>query len=156
MPDDRKLTLDDRRLNQLIAAFSGNIPKARVGILGGKNSRASEKGNVTNSEIGARHEFGGGNMPKRSFLRVPLSDHLRPALEKAGFFDEQSLQQVIKDRSIFPWVKKIAIAGLDVVLGAFETGGYGKWKPSNMASKKVHMTLVETQQLRNSITEDVV
>ncbi len=52
-------------------------------------------------------------------------------------------------------MKRIAIVALDVVLGAFATGGYGKWKPSNMEHKKVHMTLVETQQLRNSVTEEV-
>lgn len=148
------VTLNDKRLRELIEAFSGQIPVARVGVLGGKNARAKDF--QTNAEIGALHEFGGTKMPKRSFLRTPLTDLLKSWLEKAGMFDEASLSRVIKERSIFPWVKKISVTALDIVLGAFETGGYGKWKPSNMDHKKVHMTLVETQQLRNSITEDVV
>lgn len=150
------ITLDDARLSQLIKAFSGKIPEARVGIMGdGNKVRANDKG-LTNAEVGAMAEFGGKKTSKRSFLRVPLIDHLKPALEKAGLFDKDSLDRVIKEGSIIPWMKKIAIAGLDVVLGAFATGGYGKWKPSDMSRKKVHMTLVETQQLRNSITEEVV
>lgn len=148
------VTLNDKRLRELIEAFSGQIPVARVGVLGGKNARAKDF--QTNAEIGALHEFGGAKMPKRSFLRTPLTDLLKSKLEKAGMFDEAALARVIKERSIFPWVKKISVTALDIVLGAFETGGYGKWEPSNMDHKKVHMTLVETQQLRNSITEDVV
>lgn len=148
------VTLDDKRLRELIDAFSGKIPVARVGVLGGKNARAKDF--QTNSEIGALHEFGGANMPKRSFLRVPLTDLLKGKLEASGAFTEAALKRVIKERSIFPWVKNISEVALDIVLGAFETGGYGKWRPSKMSRKKVKMTLVETQQLRNSITEDVV
>jgi phage gpG-like protein len=148
------VVLEDKRLRQLIKAFSGQMPTARVGILGGGNARASDF--TTNAEIGALHEFGGANMPKRSFLRTPISDNLKGALEKAGLFEKASLDRVIKEGTIIPWVKKIAISGLDIVLGAFATGGYGKWKPSNMARKANKQTLVETQQLRNSITEDVI
>lgn len=148
------VTLDDRRLAQLIKAFSGQTPVARVGILGGKNARSDPFS--TNAEIGAAHEFGTSRTPRRSWLRVPLIDNLKNYLEKAGMFDEAALQRVIKEGSIFPWVKKIALTGLNVVLEGFATGGFGKWKPSNMTKKKVHLTLVETQQLRNSVTEDVV
>jgi phage gpG-like protein len=154
LSDDQTIGLNDIRLKKLIEAFSGKTPVARVGILGSTNARGSEFS--TNAEIGALHEFGGAKMPKRSFLRQPLTDHLKERLEQAGMFDPAALDRVVKEGSIGPWVKKIALTALDVVLGAFETGGYGKWRPSRMSRKKVKMTLVETQQLRNSITEDVV
>lgn len=152
--DNKKgVALEDKRLKQLIKAFSGKMPTARVGVLGAKNARSDFS---TNATIGAKHEFGSGGSPKRSFLRVPISELLKGRLEKAGLFDERALMDVIKTGSILVWVKKIAVVALDISLGAFASGGYGKWKPSNMARKKVKMTLVETQQLRNSITEDVV
>lgn len=148
------VTLDDRRLKRLIDAFSGQIPVARVGVLGGgKTARAGDA--TTNAAVGAAHEFGTSRTPRRSWLREPLIDHLKAALEKAGAFDAKALDEVIRTKSIFPWMKKISVMALDVVLGGFATGGYGKWKPSNFRYKKVQMTLVETQQLRNSVTEDV-
>lgn len=150
------ITLDDERLTKLINAFSGKIPTIRVGIMGGgKNVRSDDKGS-TNAEVGAAHEFGTSKLPRRSFLREPLINFLKKRLEAAKFFDEESIKLVIKEGSIYTWMKRIAILALDIVLGAFETGGYGKWRPSDMRNKKVHMTLVETQQLRNSITEEVV
>jgi len=148
-----EIVLEDRRLKQLIKAFD-EAPTIKVGILGGKNARVGDF--QTNAEIGALHEFGGAKMPKRSFLRVPLTEHLNKRLEQAGMFDQAALDRVIKDGSIFAWMKKISVAALDVVLEAFATGGYGKWKASDMRRKKVQQTLVETQQLRNSITEEVV
>ena len=45
--------------------------------------------------------------------------------------------------------------GESIVQDAFSTGGFGKWKPSRMENKQTKQTLVETQQLRNSITSDV-
>ncbi len=151
---ENKVVLNDKRLKALIEAFSGKTPVARVGIFGDGKPRA--KGFATNAEIGALHEFGGKNTEKRSWLRIPLNDHLKAFLEKAGLFDKSALDRVIKSGSLVPWVQKIAVSALDVVLEGFATGGFGKWKPSNMARKKVHMTLVETQQLRNSVIQDVV
>lgn len=82
-------------------------------------------------------------------------DHLAKRLEEAGFISKESIKAVAKTKSVRPWFLKIAALCESIVLGAFETGGFGKWKPSNMKRKKVHMTLVETQQLRNSITSEV-
>ncbi len=52
-------------------------------------------------------------------------------------------------------VKKVAVVAEGIVAEAFDTGGFGQWPPSDMTHKKVHQTLVETQQLRNSITSEV-
>lgn len=132
-----------------------DIPVIRVGILGNK-SKASKRSTASNASIGVKHEFGQDGMPQRSFLRMPLIERLQPELEfKTGLLTEASIKQVVKERSLKSWMLKIAIVCEAVIADAFDTGGFGKWRPSNMKFKKNKQTLVETQQLRNSITSEV-
>jgi phage gpG-like protein len=167
------IKLETKGLDQLLKALKAKPPVARVGILGEKTNRIEGKktltfaevqslstprkgGNVpTNAEIGASHEFGTSQLPQRSFLRVPLTDRLQKEMEASGALDKAVLAEVIRSGSVVPWLKKVAVLAEGIVIQAFATGGYGKWKPSDMRHKKVHMTLVETQQLRNSITSEV-
>lgn len=142
----------NENLDAFIKAL-GTVPKARVGILGAKNQR--EEAGKTNAEIGKKHEFGEDGMPKRSFLRMPISTKLRKEIEDSGGFKPEVFQKIIDERSLREWVKKVAICAEACVAKAFDTGGFGQWKPSNMDNKKVHQTLVETQQLRNSIISEV-
>lgn len=146
------IELKNKGLNQLIKAFKGKLPIARVGILGG-SARGEGQSNAT---IGAVHEFGSEKMPIRSFLRMPLTEMLESKIENSGAYDPKVLKEVIRTGSIVPWVAKLGILGEEVVQDAFNTGGFGKWKPSNMSYKKNHQTLVESHQLRDSITSDVV
>ncbi len=142
-------------LKSIIKALKGKKPKARVGILGTTTRR---DGN-SNAFIGACHEFGTSTIPQRSFLRMPISEKLPGALEASGAFSEQSINEIIQSGSLVPWVQKIAILGERIVLDAFHTSGFGRWaplKPETMERKRVKQILVETQQLRNSITSEVV
>ena len=149
---DQTVELKDEGLKALIKAFK-NIPKAKVGILADKNAR--KEGANSNVQIGRKHEFGDHEVPKRSFLRMPITDNLQKYLEKSGAFDKEVLAEVIRLKNITPWVEKMAITAVAIVSEGFDTGGFGKWKPSNFENKKVHLTLVETQQLRNSIGYEV-
>ena len=160
------IKLSTKNLDQFVKALKGKMPVARVGILQNTTSRTAtqtqnksgkfeSKGNQTNAEIGIAHEFGTEKLPIRSFLRVPLADNLQTYLEKSGAFNKSTLRTVVKEGSVREWVQKIAITAEAVIADAFDTGGFGKWKPSDMKHKKVHQTLVETQQLRNSITSEV-
>lgn len=146
------ITLKLDGLDKLLKALKAKPPVARIGILG-ESSR--EGGGPTNADIGAIHEFGGAKTPMRSFLRMPLTEELPAALEASGAFDEETLKQVIKTGTVVPWVQKVMIVAEGVVGEAFATGGFGKWPPSNMAGKKNAQTLVETGQLRDSITSEV-
>ena len=155
------VSLNTKGLDKLLKAL-GRLPRARVGVLGDKAVRgASEhdgekkESGPTNAEIGAAHEYGTSTLPQRSFLRVPISDNLSKALDNAGLMDKDAVKKVLAEGSVVPWLKKIAIVAEDIVLQAFDNGGFGKWKPSNMKNKTNHQTLVETQQLRNSITSEV-
>jgi hypothetical protein len=129
-------------------------PIVKVGILGDGVIRST--GGPSNTQIGMKHEFGTTELPQRSFLRMPLIEKLDFALSRAGFFSENTAEEVIKTKSVGKFFQKIGFTAVAVVLDAFNTGGFGQWKPSNMKRKKVRQTLVETQQLRNSISSAVV
>lgn len=148
MSDD----LDTKGLDNLIKALGEEQPIGRIGVLGNGNQRKDEN---SNAEIGAKHEFGDDKLPIRSWLRMPLIDKMQDALDSSGAFDKEASRQVVQEKSVTPWLKKVMIVAEGVVLDAFATGGFGKWKPSNMKYKKNHQTLVETQQLRNSVTSEV-
>lgn len=155
MSDSDTVELNIKPLEQLIKALK-DPPVARVGILGSKNYR---HGGSSNATIGAAHEFGTTSIPQRSFLRIPIQENLQKRLEAAGALDEQVLKQVIKTGSVVPWLKKVTVIAQGIVLDAFHTGGFGKWaalNPATLKRKKVQQILVETQQLRNSITHEVV
>lgn len=148
--------LENKNLDKLIKAFK-KMPEGRIGILGksGKNSRDDETGS-SNAAIGMSHEMGVSDMPIRSFLRIPLAEHMGEYLSDAGLADDQVVNRVIKEGNLIPWMEKVMITAEVVVQDGFASGGFGRWKPSLMAHKKVQQTLVETQQLRNSITSEVV
>jgi len=140
-------------LKHLIAALK-NPPKVRVGVLG-TGARSGDSGQ-SNAEVGARHEFGAEGMPIRSFLRMPLTEKLQQSLDQSKAFDDETLKEVAASGKLNPWMEKIGLIAEQIIAQAFRTGGFGKWKPSDMKRKKVHQTLVETQQLRNSIVSKVV
>jgi phage gpG-like protein len=139
-------------LDQLLKALKGKQPTAKVGILGGEGR---SDGSLSNSEIGAFHEFGTSKVPQRSFLRIPLTANLNKALEQSGAFDPETLREVVNNGTITPWLEKVAVVAEGIVLDAFDTGGNGLWPPSDMTHKKNKQTLIETQQLRNSISHEV-
>jgi hypothetical protein len=103
------------------------------------------------------HEFGMGNMPQRSFLRIPISQNLARELENSGAFTPEAAKQVIKQASMVPWLESAAAVALKIVSDAFDTGGFGKWPKWKTKGYKnnANMILVDTQQLRNSITSEV-
>lgn len=158
MADDT-VVLETKGLDQLIKALKNGMPRACVGILGSKTIRGKTQGNQTNAAIGAIHEYGSPakNIPIRSFLRVPISEHLNKKMESSGALDETVLKEVVKSGTVVPWLKKIAILAESVVHEAFETGGFGKWPGwKNPNYKNNHGRILEdTGQLRDSITSEV-
>ena len=161
-----KITSDS--LENLIKAFKHQKMYAKVGILDDKNARDDAIGNTTtrsgdsgesqsNATIGLKHEFGSKKLPKRSFLRMPLIEKLSDKISKSKLLKNgHTMKKVIDEGSLHPLYDLIGGVGQDIVLEAFETGGFGKWTPSDMSRKKIHQTLVETHQLRDSISFEVV
>src|SRR4051812_24455481 len=152
MSDTVELNL--RGLDKFIKSLKGDLPTVRIGILGNGTARRGDK--QSNAEIGYKHEFGASGMPMRSFLRVPLTDHMQEYLDKAGAFDPDAFKNVIKTGSIKIWVQKIAVIAEQIVQDGFASGGFGKWaawKPGYQ--NRTGQILVDSQQLRNSITSEV-
>lgn len=152
--------LEVKGLDQLLKALKVKPPTCRVGILGSHTNRKSQGSNTpTNAEIGAAHEFGAPSrgLPIRSFLRMPLSDHLNKELERSGALTQAEFKEVIRSGSVLPWLKKVAVVAEDVIRKAFDTGGYGKWTSwkNSSYSNNANMLLVDTTQLRDSITSEV-
>lgn len=136
------------------ALKEGTHERVCVGVLGDKASRSGDTGE-TNASIGAKHEYGLDGMPVRSFLRMPMMLKLNDSLKNMGAMDANTLKEIINKSKITLFLKNIGIVAENVIQDAFHTGGFGQWKPSNMQFKTNHQTLVETQQLRNSITSEV-
>ena len=174
MPSD-DIKMNFKGLDALLEAFK-NPPTVKVGILGGGvrssdpkerekatgkfSSKSLGKGEVaapkTNAEIGAIHEFGEFGMPVRSFLRVPIATELNDVLnDETDLLKPETLKELVETKSLVPWLKKIGAAAELTVQDAFDTGGRGMWLPSNWSKKKNAQTLVETTQLRKSITSKV-
>lgn len=151
MSDDDAVVVNTKNLDKLIKILKKKVTTIQVGILGGGQQR-SGKNTVSNATIGSYHEFGTSKLPRRSFLREPISDQLPSRLENSGAFDKEVLKKVMESGDTIPWLEKIAVLAEGIVADAFDTGGFGKWIPSNMKDKKNQQTLVETTQLRNSIT----
>ena len=142
----------------------------KLGILGDKNNRDSTE---TNSFIGSVQEYGSKTMgiPSRSFLRVPIYDNLPKKLNKIGKVLMDSLtKENIKDA-----YDKLGKIGEAIVQQAFATRGFGKWKansdftvkggwmrnkksgkPFFAKGKKSDVPLIDTGELRRSITSKVV
>lgn len=158
MSDETTVNINHWWLDHVIKMLANKTPTARIGVLANQTTRSVTgvgKNNPNNAEVGAAHEFGTSTLPVRSFLRMPISTMLQKRLESSGAFDNDTLSEVVKQGSVVPWVKKMAALAESIVLEAFDTGGFGKWKKSNMDHKKTKQTLVETQQLRDSITSEV-
>lgn len=173
---DKTVELNVKGLEQLLKALKAKPPKARVGILGATpranapseithaqltakrtiKQGAKKQATTSNAEVGAAHEFGTEHLPQRSFLRVPIADRLTKEIESSGALDKDVLANVVKQGSVKPWLEKIVVLAEGIVAGAFASAGYGKWPSWKTGySSKTGNILVDTQQLRNSITGEV-
>ena len=152
---DEETTLNTKGLDKIIKAFKGKMPEIRVGILGS----SPRPDGTSNALIGAVHEFGSParNIPQRSFLRKPLTENLDKALQNNGLLRKQSLDMVFQEGNFDRFVSLIAQTAEQVVLESFEKSGPGwpAWK-SPTYSNNTGQLLIDTNQLRNSITSEIV
>lgn len=102
--------------------------------------------------IGAVHEYGGGNNPVRSFLRLPFK---QKEAEIGGALLQQFQAVAEGRRDVFTALSRVGIAAVNIVKEAFRTGGFGQWPKLTDATveRKGHDDILEdTRVLRNSIT----
>lgn len=133
-----------------------------VGILKGKTSRSNKgKSNINNATLGACMEFGMvyNQTPPRSWLRMPVMNVIKgfnKLIESNKDVYEKALLKKGGTRSLFIG---LGHAALTAIKGAFNSSGYGTWKPnapSTMRFKKRNTPLKDTLQLKNAVSFRIV
>jgi len=164
------VNIDTTKLEVLEAALGRHF-KTQVGILGDRNSRATISrassgkskvtahetlANLTNAQIGYINEFGSYalHIPPRSFLRVPLMLYLKDKLNEAA----SKINKAIEQADVHRAYAVLGIAAEAVVQDAFKDSGPGwdKLSPKTIALKGSSAILIDSGQLRKSITSKVV
>lgn len=139
--------------NEKVGGKSGN---RKVPVVQGKSV-------MSNADIGLIHEKGSpvNNIPRRSFLEVPLTMKMPGIMSKLDTWFSDSF----KSGSIDLVYKRLAKVAEGIVLQAFPTSGYGTWPALKRGSTNVagygrhggdEAHLIDTGQLRQSISSRVV
>lgn len=175
MPAKSKMIVNLGKLKNIQKEMQSNYV-VKVGIMGAKASEmhqtttgASFKvGNrdvkrvvssgLTNVQLGVIHEFGSysKNIPARSFLRMPLETKRKDLLE---FLGSKTAAKLIGEGKIKFLLELLGIKAEAIIQEAFESKGFGKWDanaPATIAQKGSSSPLIDTAQLRRSITSKVV
>lgn len=127
------------------AVFVG-LPSDKVG------GKIYEDSGLTIIRVGSFHEFGAGNNPQRSFLRVPF---ITKKADMAAAIGKELEGILLKGRSAEQALGRIGIAATNISKGAFRTKGYGVWQDIKAATKRAKgksQPLIDTGTLRSSIT----
>jgi hypothetical protein len=150
------------KLKQVEAQLKKEV-SVKVGVLGSKNNRTQTSNySYDNAGVGLKHEFGkfapeiGKRMPIRSFLRMPLQTRYKKTLESKNWFSKDEFEKFIDPNENIKFYRKFGTIAQRIIDDAFKTSGFGTWKLSRMEFKKVHQTLVESNQLRRAITFEVI
>lgn len=138
--------------------------RAQVGIFGNKTERNAAGGeSLTNADIAARHEFGftitegpfkGIKVAARSILRMPIRTHIGD-IQKMIKADVMPLLAAGKLDLLF---KRLGIACEKIIDQAFQTSGWGSWKPNSPITvilKGSDKPLIDSAQMRRAVTSRV-
>ena len=137
-------------------AYLKNLEKAKRGYIAVGLPSEEVGGTVyddgqTVVQVGAQHEYGAG-VPRRSFLRTPFAakkDDIDKAIAKQF---EDVFKRGKKAEQALGLVGTVAV---NIVKGAFITGGYGEWPDitdATKAAKGSTRILVDNKILSGSIT----
>ncbi len=145
----------------------------KVGIFGNKNARDIASGDkagksgirkvvrgsrstLTNAELGLIHELGSveRGIPKRSFLRMPISVKSKEILKDAFIGAAEKMAK----GNIRGILVKLGLACEKWIELAFASRGFGSWQPDKAQTarrKGSNSPLIDTAQLRRSIASQV-
>ena len=168
-----EVTLDLTGLDAVAGEIESVLSSAlKVGILPEHNAR--DDGD-TNAVVGLKNEFGWGpsetspeqesvrgrshmewgRIPQRSFLRVPLIEHLGRKINES----ESVIKEAVEGRLSVGLPEIIGSVATQTIQDAFDTAGFGKWQandPDTAKWKGSDRPLIDTNQLRDSIAFEVV
>ena len=124
----------------------------KTGIFEEESTRSDGK---SNTQIGLDHEFGTSKVPKRSFLRVPFFLKRKELFDNAKLFLAEGLEK----GDLTGFYQKVSGECLNIVIGAFNSGGYGTWQKLSQRTidtKGNDKILIDSGQLKDSIKSKVV
>lgn len=110
---------------------------------------------ITIIMVGAWHEYGFGNNPVRSFLRVPFN---KKADEMNKFIANQFKKVCFDGLDVDKALNLIGVKATNISKDAFQTSGWGEWAPNTTETvrrKGSSKPLIDTGTLRNAITWQV-
>lgn len=147
---------DFKNLDKFVKLLSTNYA-VQVGILGKKTNREDSDGQ-TNADIGFIHEFGqpSNGIPRRSFIRMPLQYKSEEILKEVK--DAGALKKIAKG-DFLAVLSDLGIACVGAIHNAFETAGFGSWRPNSPVTRELKGSgspLIDTRQLERSIGYKVV
>lgn len=140
---------------QQLDKFLSSQKQAHLGIFQSEDARDDKNSNVA---IGAKHEFGSfsENIPQRSWLRMPVKVK---ANDIAGNTAIAIKNNLTNPKGVDIVAKSIGVAGLGVIQEAFDTKGFGQWKPNSPATIAAkggkNTPLIEKAELRQAVTFSV-
>lgn len=152
---EHKFTFNIAPLKELRAELAKNY-KAKVGVIGAKATRANSKDGFNNAEIGIVHEMGSqsNQVPARSFLRMPLETKSREITQFA-----QNNKGMIAEGKVVKFFELLGIKAEAIIQEAFASRGFGNWSPNTpatIAKKGSSAPLIDTGELRKSISSEVM
>jgi hypothetical protein len=146
------LTIDDVRLAALLRTIA-TVPDVRVGIIGSEaaEQHAESGGGQTVAEVAAQHELGAG-VPRRSWLRDWVSE------QQSGFIRThwvKALQALAADGNHALHLGRLGAYFVGDIKQRIARGILPPNSPATIARKGSSKPLIDTGQLRNSITSVV-
>ena len=161
MSNANSVEYNGKKLVRLIKFLQKGFPSVKVGILGSKATQKHNGTDKTNAEIGFLNEFGSASqhIPERSFIRMPLRTKLNQYIRQKKSLSAEQFEKAIKEGKEEDFAKKVGIVAEEVIQDAFASRGFGKWAPNaprTIAEKGSDSPLIDTGQLRRSITSKVI
>lgn len=127
-----------------------NSMSVRVGVPDGKNEAGT---NIPLTLIAAAHEFGLGNLPERPFLASGLKAG-RDQLRKQSY---ESLKKVVESKiGAGKALQLLGLKGAALVKQYIRNGNFAPLKPETIKRKGSSKPLIDTGNLVQSITSEVV
>ena len=146
-----KVSLNLDNLEKLIKCLKDD-KFVRVGIIGSKGTAQHDsKSGLSNAELGSYHEFGGTSKngkeqpPQRSFLWMPLKEHLKFDNADMKEIKQAMWKQVFVKNAPDKFWQTLLTRALAIIEEAFDTEGWGQWK---MLSYKTHQLVDKKKKLK--------
>ena len=144
-----KIKDTDKGLKKLLRKWRlKKSPKVKVGVLGG--DRKNDQ--INNVQLAIIHEFGTDKIPKRSFIRDSV-DQNKDKIQKVISREAKAIADEKYNTSVA--MERLGLYIVGVIKKRISTGIPPALEENTIKRKGSSIPLIDTGQLRNSITHEV-